>query len=206
MIHRYRSAPLAVAALVLAACASSGTSTVYRDSGLTGTRYSNLLVVGVAGSYNSRAQFERQVVSALQSRGLQAAAFHAVAGGDMPVNRDTVSQALAGKDFDGVILTRVLDSSLESELKDPVTGTKVSRKEGNVFNLFRYDYEDLEDAPALTTKSAVNFRTDLYSTADGKLAWSIESKSKTFDNVGELIDSVAKTIVSRLDRDGLLAQ
>jgi hypothetical protein len=61
----------------------------------------------------------------------------------------------------------------------------------------------LVDAPTLTTNTGVSFHMEP-SDADEKLAWSMESKSKTFDNVGEPIDSVTETIVKRLERDGLL--
>lgn len=206
MIHRYCAGPVAIAALSLVACATSSTSNVYQDSSLAGTSYSNFLIIGVAGNYNSRAQFEREVVTRLQSRGLKAAAFHAVVGGDKPVDRESIRQALEGKSFDAVVLTRVLGTNVQGKLTEPATGTKVTRKEGNPLNLFRYDYEDLEDQPSLTTNTSVNTRTDLYSAAEGTLVWSMEANGKTFDNVGELIDSVADTVVKRLQHDGLLAR
>ena len=203
--QRYGPGLLAVI-MMLGACASSNTSEVYKDSELANTAYSNFLVVGIAGNYNARAQFEREVVTRLESLGTRAAAFYSVAGGDKLVNRDSVRQALAGGTFDAVILARALDRDTKSELVDPVTGTKVSRKEGGGINLFRYDYEDLRDPPALKTNTSVAFQTDLYSVADEKLVWSIQSKTSTFDNVGELIDDAADTIVNSLKRDGLLAR
>jgi hypothetical protein len=179
---------------------------VYEDNEAAMNGYSDLLVVGIAGSYNSRAQFEREVVTKLKALGVQATAFHSVVEGDILVNRDSVKQALAGRTFDAVIVTRVLDTNSESELVDPATGTKVTRKEGNPLNFFRYDYEDLDDPPSLETTTSIAFETELYAVDGEKLVWSIESNSGKFDNVGVLIDSVADKIVQRLDRDGLLAR
>lgn len=95
MFHRLSSSLLAIVALSLCARASSSASKVYEDSELAKAPYSNFLVVGVAGGYDGRAQFEREVVTKLESMGRQAAAFHSVVGGEQPVNRETVRQALA---------------------------------------------------------------------------------------------------------------
>jgi hypothetical protein len=55
--------------------------------------FHNLLVIGVAGDWNSRAQFERVVVSGLRAEGVDAQSYNLVAGGDKLPTRDDVWSA-----------------------------------------------------------------------------------------------------------------
>ena len=76
---------------IFVGCASSGTSGSDSDANAS---FRNFLVVGVAGDYNSRAQFERTVVSGLRAEGASASAYHVVVGGNKPLTRDAVKAAI----------------------------------------------------------------------------------------------------------------
>jgi hypothetical protein len=103
----------------------------------------------VAGNYTNRAYFERSVVSGIRAKGSSASAFHVVAGGNKPVTREAVRDAIESGGFDAVLVSRVLDTNTDLDVKSAVTGTKVTRKDGGVVDLFRYDYEELEEPMSL---------------------------------------------------------
>jgi len=159
-------------------------------------------VIGVAGHYDSRAQFERSVVSGIKATGASASAYHVAAGGNKPVTRDLVRDAIARGAFDAVVVTRVLDADSDVTVKSTVTGTKVTRKDGGVLDLFRYDYEELDEPLSLTIDMKITFSTELFSAATETLVWSTESKGPRADHIGELIDDTAESVVKQLDRAG----
>jgi len=192
------SAVAVLAALALAGCASSGTS-----SG--SDRFGNFLVIGVAGDYDSRAQFERQVVSGLRAEGVEAKPYYLIAGSNKPLTRADVVAAVEQYGFDAVVVTRVIDTDADVELHSAVTGAKVQRKDEGFMKLFRYDYEELGDPLNLTVDMQATFGTALYDAASREVVWSAETRSAKIDNVQLLVDETAKTVVRQLKRSGKMA-
>jgi hypothetical protein len=190
---------------LLAGCAATSTAVTYSDPAQASAQFRNFLVAGVALDYDSRAQYERAVVSALRAEGASASAYHAVVGGNKPLTREAVREAVAANGFDAVIVTRVLDTTSDVELRSTVTGTKVSRKEGGPMHLFRYDYEELDDPVSLSVDIDVTMQTDLYSVTTRDVAWSAESTSRHAENVGAIIDETAESVVRQLKRAGKIA-
>ena len=195
---------LIAVSVVATVCAATSTTSASPD--LAKVSYSNFLVIGVAGDYTNRAYFERSVVSGIRAKGSSASAFHVVAGGNKPVTRETVKDAIDAGGFDAVLVTRVLDTDSDLDVKGPVTGTKVTRKDGAMMNLFRYDYEDLDEPMSLEVKTKVNIATELYSAASEQKVWSIDSVDSATENIGQLIEDAAENVVKRLDRDDLISR
>ena len=189
-----------VLAAAVAGCATSG------NSGPDKEKFDNLVVIGVAGSWDSRAQFERDVVSGLRAEGVEAKPYSLVVGGGKAPTRDDVLATIDEHGFDAVVVTRVLDVKADTEVRDAATGTKVSRKESGFMKLFRYDYEEIGDPVDLTVNTQVEFVTDLYSAASEEIVWSSETKAPKSDNVATLIDASAKLLVRKLRRSGKLAR
>lgn len=202
---RYRLlSALAVCLSLIGGCASSGTST--NTAASTASTFNNILVVGVAGNYDSRAYFERSVVAGLRASGVSAAAYHEVVGGNKPVSREFVRSALSRCACDAVAVTSVMDTDADVNVKSAVTGTKVTRKEGRAMDLFRYDYEDIDEPLTLSIDTKISFSTQLYSAESESVVWSGKAKSRRVDNVGELIDDTAATVVKQLGRTGFLGR
>lgn len=191
---------LMFAMVAVSGCASSG------DTAAGPSRFSNFLVIGVAGNYDSRAQFERVVASGLRAEGVAARPYHLVAGDNKPLVREDVLAAIEQHGFDAVVVTRVLDTDSDVELRSAVTGQKVKRKEAGFMKLFRYDYEELGDPLDLTVNMQVDFVTELYSSATQDLVWSAETKGPKSDHVAVLVDETGKLVVRQLRRAGKLAR
>ena len=186
--------------LAVAGCVSSGTTNQESKT------YDNLLVIGVAGSWNSRAQFERVVVSGLRAEGLDAQSYNSIEGGSEPPSREDVLAAIDKYGFDGVVVTRVLDTESDVEVRSAVTGARVSRKESGFMTLFRFDYEEFDDPLLLTLNVQVDLVTELYDSASHELVWSAETEAPKSDNVEVLVDKSAKLVVRKLQRSGRLAR
>ncbi len=195
---------LLAASAVATGCAS--TSTTSASPGPAKAAYSNFLVIGVAGDYTNRAYFERKVVSGIKAKGSSASAFHVVAGGNKPLTREAVKDAIETGGFDAVVVTRVLDTILDLDVKDAVTDTKVTRKDGGALDLFRYDYEELDEPMPIVTSAQVTFAIELYDATSEQMTWSTESIGQRSENIGVLIDETAATVVKQLDRNNFIGQ
>ncbi len=116
-------------ATLLAGCGT--TSTTSGETG-GGPPFGNFLVIGISGDYNSRAQFERQLVGELRRLGTAAKAYHAVIGSNQPITPDSVRSALGNDAFDAVLVTRVLDSDIDVRVKKDREATDATPISGRV--------------------------------------------------------------------------
>ncbi len=203
----FRAIMLAIFSILLAACAASTRiAKTYSDDAYANSSFSNFLVIGVAGNYNSRAQFERTVASGLSAEGASASAYYSVVQGNEPISRDAVLAAVQAGNFDAVLVTRVLDRQMDVAVKSGSAGAKATTIGGSPINFFRYNYEELNEPQSISLNTTVVLATELFSSADEKMIWAIESSSTDDAVVAVLIVYVAASIVGRLRRDGLIGR
>lgn len=190
-----------LAITALAACASAPPSTVIRtlyspDSDMTG--FSNILIVSVTGTYQSRAQFERELVMAMSSSEVTAAAYYTVLGRNPQLTRSNLHNAIRNRVFDAVIFTRL--KGQEQQDLAPL------RPIGNSLDLFGYDYDEFNRDVGIQQSQAITFITEVYSTATQRKIWAIESLSFDKATAAELISEQAAMIFAQLKKDKLLAR
>ena len=184
----YRTAAvIATLALGLSACADS-TSVVktFHDGSYDGTFFNNFLVITVSGSSDSRTLFEKTLVSRLIEVDTSASAYYAVMGRKQPIGRDMLSIAVQSRGFDAVLLTRPVNRNLP------------------VVELFRFDYDELNQPNNIDVSNAVELMTELYSASDQKRIWAIRSTSAGSDSAEEFVDVHASKIVAQLQKDALI--
>lgn len=199
---------LALAALLMvaAACASSSVTKTLQDPEFKRAAFENILVIAVADDYDARAQFERQVVAEIGRSGASATAYYTVIGHNPPVTRNDVTNAVRSRGFDAVLLTRVKGQESRVDVKRGTTGAKSTRMDGNVFNLFRYDYEVLNEPDNVEVNTTVVLVTELYAAQVERKVWAIESTSFNKSDISLIIDSEVDTIVGQLRKDGMIGR
>ena len=185
----------------LAACAVAPPSTVIRtvyspDSDMTG--YSNILVISVTGTYQSRAQLERELVMAMSSSEVTVTAYYTVIGRNPQLTRSNLHNAIRNRDFDAVIFARL--KGQEQQDLAPL------RPIGSSLDLFGYDYDELNRDVSIQQSQAITFITEVYSTATQRKIWAIESLSFDKATADELISEQAAMISAQIKQDKLLAR
>lgn len=188
---------------LLLSCAGSA-SVVRTFDERDGQTFRNVLVIGVAADYDARAMFERGVASRIRATGGSATAYYTVVGRNPPIDRATVVNAVRSRHFDAVLLTRVRDQEVEASIKDAPAATEATVIGGGVFNVFRYDYEELNEPSIIDLSSTVVLSTELYDAVEERRIWAIETTSRNKSNIGELVDSSADAIVKQLRHDRLI--
>ena len=185
-------------ALVLGACASAPepASVIRTVFNPPEDGFSNILVIGVAGDYQSRGAYERQLSQAISGGDLVASPYYTVIGRNPQLTRAYLDDAIAARRFDEVLFTRPKGQ----EQEDLAPGRPV----GRAFDLFSYDYAELNRDVRLRDARSITFITEVYSTATRRKIWAIETLSTSFDSVESLINEQVFTIAGQLDADGLL--
>lgn len=186
--------------VVLAACAS--TSTGKSD---VKQSYAHFVVIGVAGNYESRAQFERAVVSELRRTGASASAYYSVVGGNKPVNKEDVLAAVQEHGFDAVLAVRRLDSDVEMQVTRSRTEVDATPIGGRFVNLFRSDYTDYTTPGSVNVAAQATLAVELYDAANEEIVFAFDHETRQQTDFGLLIDETAAAIVKRIDRQKLIA-
>ena len=162
-------------------------------------------MIGIAGNYDSRAQFERATVAEIRRKGASASAYHTIIKGNKPITPEEVRSALTAADFDAVLVTRVLETEVDLKVERNRDETDATPIGGRLVNLFRYNYTDYSNPASIDLKTDVTLATELYSVASEEIVWSTELSSGGETNLGLLIDKTSASIVKRLGRADLIA-
>lgn len=205
MRHVLRPAILITYLFVAAACSSPGrTVSTFEGPAYQGPAFRNILVIGVAGSYNNRATYERTLAKDIASGGASATAYYTLVKMDAPIDRPTIEKLVDEGNYDAVLITRVLNSDVDSAMKVGTSSAKKIRKDGSAANLFRYDYEELNDPVVLTMEMSVAIASELFSVESREMVWSVESTVANEAGVEVLVVDASRIVAARLRKDGLI--
>ncbi|MDJ0909528.1 MAG: hypothetical protein QNI99_10050 [Woeseiaceae bacterium] len=193
---------IALAHLV-AGCA--GTETESRYLVPEEPEFRSFLVVGQAGDYNVRSEFERLVVSELRERGTSATAYHVAAGGDVAITRDSIREAVQQYGLEAVVLTRAISGDIDPQLRTGATDTVATRRDNGLLDLFRYDYEDLRSPNTLDLEISTTIVTEVYDVRAEALVWSGKSSTPPVESIAELVNGAAVSVADLIYDDGLIA-
>lgn len=196
---------MAVAAMfsfALTGCAGSSSGATSANAG---GKFSNVLVIGTAGSYDVRAQFERQIVSNIRKTGASASAWYSVIGGDKAVTEEDVIRAVDDRGFDAVLVIRQLDGEIALKVKKSRAAIDNTPLGERIVNLFRSSDTDYTKAGSIDIVANALLTVELYGVESGDIVFSFDHQTKKESNIGLLIDQTAETIVRRVDTEGLLA-
>ena len=200
------SAWLIAAALILSGCGSTTTrvTKILHDPDFKKPRYSNILVIAVADSYDNRAQFERSLVSGIRKSGAEATAYYTVIGHNPKVTSNAIQSAIRSRKFDAVLFSRAKGVTEEINVKEGSASAQATAMGGSLFNLFQYDYEEHIEPENLRMSTNVILVTQMYAAAEQKNIWAIKSSSFDRESVGQIIDSVTAAVVKQLNRDNMI--
>lgn len=185
--------------VAIAGCASTQTNgTIIKtlhDIGDT-PPFQNVLVISVAGEFPTRVRFEEQLVTACSGDEVNATAFYTIVGRRAQLTRQVLNDAVKAREFDAIILTRIKGQ----DRPDLVA----NRPTGHGFNLYLYDYEELNVPAPIHVGSTVSFVVEVYDARAKMKVWAIESLLFDTGSVESVISGQVAAIAAEIARDGLL--
>jgi len=201
--HQIRFTVLVMCSLVMSACSTTSVSN-QSATDYSGPGFKNILVIGVANDYEGRASFERRLASELKANGANASALYVVGGGNKPIERSAIEALVQENGYDAVLISRVLNRDTAVAVKEGSAGGKATRMGGRAVNLFRYDYEELNEPPTLDLSLSVTISTELFAADSSDIVWAIESAISGKDGIDSLVSEAVETIIRQLRKDGLV--
>jgi hypothetical protein len=197
-------AAIAIGLAASGCAASSKITRTYEDPAFSGVSYQNILVAAGLEVYENRATYERVLSSRLVSAGVSAAALYQIGGGNRPIDRDLIMDAVQAGGFDAVLYTHAIDSQTSITKSTGQTTVDPNRKSDTVVNLFRYDYEENTDPDYDSLTASATVITELYAVSSETKIWEARSDLAERDSAALLIDDAVSLLLGALKRDKLL--
>lgn len=196
-----RSHRVTLLSLILALAMTGGCGTTAPDSNIIKTAlatdsaapFAEVLIIGVAGNFPTRVQFEQRLAAALSGEEASATAFYTVVGRNPQLTRDILENVIAAREFDAVILTRMKGQDRADLVPNRPTGT--------LFDLYLYDYAELNIPTDIPIGSTVSFVVEIYDTALRKKVWGIESLLFNTSSLDTVISRQAAAIAAEILKD-----
>jgi len=196
---------LTIMSVAIGACtASTKTVSTEHASSAGVSRFSNILVIGVADDYERRTRFERKLASELKASGTAATALYVAAGGNKPIEREAIEDLVRSNGYDAVLISKPLNRDTNAEMKTGSPGAKAIRRDDGALHLFRYNYEELNVPVTWSVDFSVTLSTELFAAKDSRKVWAVETSVSKKKSLEELINEASETIVRRLRRDKLI--
>lgn len=196
-------AALAIAAFVLAACATSNfVSGSWKDSDYH-RKIGKVLVVGLSKNQTRRRTFEDTLVEQFHRIGIAAVPSYRLVPLHEPLNKEAVRQevkmAIQGKNFDTVLVSHLIGVDKSTTYVPPST-----HLEYGFYRNIVTAYSIVYTPGYLEHDTVVSLETNLYDTASEKLIWSMTSHSFNPADAMDVIKPLSRTIIKDLSAQGLV--
>jgi hypothetical protein len=197
----WAGAALIVSVLLVASCASTPTT----RTDVIGTwkadnyhkKLSDVLIISLADEPGLRDKVESIVADRLEKRGLRAVASSDIMSPDKEINLRTVKAAMAGRRFDGVLVSRLLGVERSAVYVPPSPETSLD-------NLFNVPAPIAHEPGRIEHSSVVTLQIDLYDTASEHLVWSLKMQAVNPANVTDVVNDLADAVIHDLRIHGLI--
>jgi len=204
LFSKYARVSFIALCVFIGACAQTKATKTYDTTSEESYKAENILVIAVAADYDSRARFERNLATEFRKAGAAAAAYYSVGGGNTPIDSDSIAKLVASNGYDTVLIARVMDSAAKTKVKKGSARAQAIRMQGGGVNLFRYDYESLNEPMTLSTKLDAVLSVEILSTENSDKIWALQIDFSRMETIDQLITSAIDSIISRLKRDDII--
>ncbi len=192
--------PLSLLAVIAiaSACATTPASNVIKTvHDIEGAApFSKILVVSVAGDIATRTEFEQALANAISTEETTVTPFFTVVGRTPQLTRNILNNVVRAREFDAIILTR-LQGQDRADLVP-------NRPTGRLFNLYLYNYAELNYPADIEVGSTVSFVVEVYDTRTEKKVWAIESLIFDSKTVESVLSEQLAAISAEILKDGLV--
>ncbi len=193
--------------VIFGGCGSTQQTNRWMDPSYNAGPAKKILVIAIRKDQLQRRIWEDAIVTAISDNkqaGTVAVASYQLFAGDLP---DTLAMRLRTTEegFDGVLLiARVRRDTLTSEFSGYTTSEQVTTFSRR-WNAYVTRYEDVYHPGYSETETSVSVRIDLLiPREDGKLVWSVTSRSVDPTSADQFRNAVADRVVSRLRKERLI--
>jgi hypothetical protein len=204
---------VAISALTACNKTSTNISQSYRNPGFEETVFKNLLVIGVAENQESRQAFEDAFAKAIADEGGRAQASWVLLPQSTQLEEEQIRAAIEGKNFDGVLITRLLSVDKEQEYVEPKAynnpRTRYYAGGGGLYGhgfygFYGTTYAKVHEPGYFETSTTLRLETNLYSLATNGLVWTGQSETIDPESIPDARASMTAAVAKRLKEERLI--
>lgn len=194
---------LFLAAFLVASCATTRMSHVWKDESFNG-KLRNVLVIAVAERPLMRSFIENSFLEQLQARGVSGLASSKVMPSDTKLDKPAIIEAIRGHAVDFVLVTRLAGKQeIEKTYEGAVYVVPTDYYAG--WHSFYTDSFAVVSVPGFAYDQEIfSLVTNVYDARNEKLIWSAISKTKVEEAKEKVVEPFVETIVKRLAESRLL--
>jgi hypothetical protein len=198
---------------MIAGCSMSSTSLtqVWTDPSISGGSVGKTLVIGMARAEASRRLFENEMSALFGQKGLEAVSSHTLLPTLPEANdsgKESVRSAIAGKGFDTVIVTRLLDIDTQTTYVPGETRVVADHwGHPNDYRLYSYydrTYTVVHDPGYIVEDKIVRLETNVYDVASESLIWAAVSETFNPSSIEDAVRTFGAAVLEDLEKSMLL--
>lgn len=203
---------ISAAMLILAGCSSSKVTSSWKEPENSRNRINKILVVGLFDSQDKvvRAEMEKQLADELKANGINAVTAYNLYGPKyfQDLSEKEVLKKINGNNIDAVITINLVDKNKERQF---VPGPRYGGA-GYRYNpflggwVYKPYYMPYYKSGHFETNVNYNFETNLYSVADKKLIYSVETQSYDPSSISALANDYSKSVVKDIKKKNILTE
>ena len=188
------------------ACATKTTlSNVWRSDSYPSGTMQRILVIGIAENEVNRRSFEDAFAAALALQKADAVASYQLLPGNERLSKESIQAAISGRDFQGVLVTRLLDVDEQTTYVPPSTYVRPGYYGRGMYGYYGSSWDVVHNPGYTVTETIVRLETHLYDARTADLVWAAHSDTFDPSSTAAGIDSVTKKLARQLAEDGMLS-
>jgi hypothetical protein len=182
--------------LLVAACATTQVTSVWKDPAFTAGQMKKVLVIGMSEKVSLRRVFEDAFVERLEARGVKALPSYPVFPDGKLTDQKLVDE-LMESGADTVLIARLVESKTVEQVV-PASTTMVPRQSVDLYGYYATTYDYVYNPGYVTESRVAVVETNLYDAATKKLIWTGQSDTLVKGAQDDLVKSFVKTLADRL--------
>ncbi len=200
-VDRISSIPAVAALLLIASCATTTLTSVWRDDTYRGNQFSRILIIGAAQEPGDRKLLEDEFARRLKDHGAAAVPSYSLFFPDR-LDYGAISAKVKELNIDAMLVTRMVDKREVSGYY-PARGSYFAPPgyPRSVNDEFILSYHAL---PGFTTYKVFSLETTIYDVRSDKLVWSGLSDTAVRDDFDQEIKSFIGVIMRKLAEEQLI--
>lgn len=189
---------------LLASCSNTKITSVWMDQKKAGTSYNDILVIGIAEEQHNRRLFEEEFTAQLTAAGIESEVSYKMLPEGISITRETVSEAIEGKNIDAVIVTHLVAVKEETVYRQNMDYRPTYGYYDGLYSYYPHVHTYVHNPGYYTTHDVVMLETNLYEVKSEELVWSAQSRSFAPESAKEVIDDLVKLVIKDLKEKGLI--
>ena len=189
---------------LLASCSNTKITSVWMDQKKAGTSYNDILVIGIAEEQHNRRLFEEEFTAQLTAAGIESEVSYKMLPEGTSITRETVSEAIEGKNIDAVIVTHLVAVKEETVYRQNMDYRPTYGYYNGLYSYYPHVHTYVHNPGYYTTHDVVMLETNLYEVKSEELVWSAQSRSFAPESAKEVIDDLVKLVIKDLKEKGLI--